>query len=262
MLFRNRHLKALDRPLVFITGAPRSGTSMLTKIVDAHPDIAVLMENIFQNRRRHWTKAEFWYSNTRLAEVVGQTFNKLQTPIVGNKVCTPDVWSADDIAMFCQLFSEFYILFIVRDPIAVAASRYRREDYAAAFTEMARQRCLLNFESRLLTYLSSWRQSIEAYWALRDAYFDRVMIVYYDDFVENFNRGVDRIFSFLPLDRTPEIDIWDSLPHHDSQGVLKLNLKYRDRPVNSFSKIATPFKKDDVRALLGIHYDLWKRHSL
>lgn len=52
----------LDKPLIFITGAPRSGTSMITKVIGAHPDTAILMENIFGNRRRHWTKAEFWNS--------------------------------------------------------------------------------------------------------------------------------------------------------------------------------------------------------
>ena len=49
-----------NKPLIFITGAPRSGTSLITKIIDAHPDVAVLMENIFENRLRQWTRADFW----------------------------------------------------------------------------------------------------------------------------------------------------------------------------------------------------------
>ena len=34
-------------PLVFVVGCPRSGTTLLQRIGDAHPDIAVIFE-------RHW----------------------------------------------------------------------------------------------------------------------------------------------------------------------------------------------------------------
>ena len=82
----------MNRMGVFVTGAPRSGTSMLTKVIDAHPDVAILMENIFQNRRRHWIKADFWNSPHTLKEEVSKVFSKLNEPVIGNKVCTPDVW--------------------------------------------------------------------------------------------------------------------------------------------------------------------------
>jgi hypothetical protein len=29
---------------IFISGCPRSGTSLLTKIIDSHPDISILMD--------------------------------------------------------------------------------------------------------------------------------------------------------------------------------------------------------------------------
>ena len=37
-------------PYVFIVGCPRSGTTLLQRVVDAHPDIAIIFET-------HWIRA-------------------------------------------------------------------------------------------------------------------------------------------------------------------------------------------------------------
>ena len=93
-----------EKPFVFITGAPRSGTSVLIKIIDAHPDIAILMENTFGNRRRHWKRVDYWNSSTHLKKEVGKIYSKFNESVIGNKVCTPDVWFVEDIHFFCKLF--------------------------------------------------------------------------------------------------------------------------------------------------------------
>lgn len=258
----------MDRKGIFITGAPRSGTSMITKVIDAHPDVAILMENIFQNRRRHWNKATFWNSQQTLKEEVCNVFSKLNEPVIGNKVCTPDVWSADDILQFCHLFQDFKIVFVLRDPVQVALSRFRREDYAEEFNGIARENILLDFRSRFLTYTSSWRQSVETYWRLRDGYPERVCLVYYEDFCQNFEDEVKKLFTFLNLPFREEILNWHQYPHHDFKGDLISDLKYKDKPVgienNKGDNIPIEAKEQLNVAInsIDIHYSLWKKRIM
>lgn len=223
--------EALKKRLIFITGAPRSVTLMLAKVVDAHPDIAVLMENIFGNRRRHCLRADFWESCKKLRKEVAKTYAKLDKPIVGNKVCSPDVWSADDIHRFCGLVLDFQIIFVVRDPIHVALSRFKRENFLTEFNNKARQNILLDFRTQFLTYSPSWRPSIETYWKLRDGHGDRTYIVYYEDFCHNFDRHTEYLCHFLRIPFSEDMLNWYRLPHHNAYGHLQRDIKYPDAPV-------------------------------
>lgn len=258
----------MDRMGVFVTGAPRSGTSMITKVIDAHPDVAILMENIFQNRRRHWSKAAFWNSPQTLKKETDSVFAKLKEPVIGNKVCTPDVWSADDILLFCRLFKDFKIVFILRDPVQVALSRFRREDYAKEFNEMSRKNILLDFLSRPMTYASSWRQSVENYWRLRDGYPEQIYLIYYEEFCRDFEAEARKLFTFLGLPFCEEILSWCQYPHHDSDGNLVNDLKYSDQPVkiktNSDETIAPALKEQVNAAINSIQtlYDLWEKRLI
>ncbi len=255
-----------DKPFIFITGAPRSGTSMLTKIIDAHPDIAILMENIFGNRRRHWQRADFWNSPRSLRREVEKVYAKLDKPVIGNKVATPDVWDADDIIRFCNLFENFKIIFIVRDPKSVALSRFRREpaDFFEVFNRAARENILLDFRSRFHAYISSWRQSVENYWKLRDARGDHIMLIYYEDFCRDFESQSRSVFHFLKIDFTEAVLRWFELPHHDSEGRLVKDLKYKDREVyvNPPQDVEIPDDLNKAMEQIRWQYRLWESREL
>ncbi len=254
-----------DKPCIFVTGAPRSGTSLLAKVIDAHPDTAILMENIFGNRRRHWQRADFWDSPPRLKQEVEKAFAAIAEPILGNKVVTPDVWDAGDIVRFCRLFKEFRVVFIVRDPAAVALSRRRREpeDFFKVFNEEARNNILLDFSCRFRTYVSSWRQSVENYWRLKDGFGDRVCLVYYDDLCRRFESEVRRVFAFLEIPFAERVLAWHELPHHKADGSLGRDVKYQDQEIRPPADIgACPAELEDALALIRWQRDLWKQRRL
>ena len=256
------------KDFIFITGAPRSGTSMITKVIDSHPDIAILMENIFCNRRRHWIRASFWNSKNSLRRKADKVFSRLKEPVIGNKVCTPDVWSADDICLFCSLFKTVKIIFVIRDPSQVALSRYYRENYLKEFSANAKNYILLNFASQFLTYTSSWRQSVENYWRLRDKYKSQIYLVYYEDFCHNFELEIEKLFTFLSLPISKDIFTWYKQPHHDSNGNLVKNLKYSDNPVklkvNDIDRLPTYLRTEfnDAIESINIFHDLWSKRML
>ncbi|MCU0287583.1 MAG: sulfotransferase [Acidobacteria bacterium] len=259
-------MNSLNKPLIFITGAPRSGTSLVTKVIDAHPDIAILMENIFGNRRRHWQREAFWQSTEALRCEVAKVYARLNEPVVGNKVVIPDVWDAGDILQFCRLFNRFKIIFMARDPRAAALSRLKREpaDFFEVFSPTARDNILLDFRDRFHTYISSWRQSIENFWKLRDGLGeDKIKIVYYEDFCRDFENQVRDIFTFLDIPFSNNILKWYEFSHHNAAGELVHDLKYPD------SEIFLPGNDETYppgleKAVNGItwQYDLWKKRRL
>jgi hypothetical protein len=258
-------MNGLKKELLFITGAPRSGTSLLAKIIDAHPDIAILMENIFGNRRRHWQRADFWQSSDKLQKEVGKVYAKLKEPVVGNKVITPDVWDAGDILQFCRLFDSFKILYIVRNPKTAALSRLRREpaDFFEVFSPEARDNILLDFRGRFHTYFSSWRQSIENFWKLRDGLGEGIQAVYYEDICRDFDIQARQIFSFLEIPFSDQVLRWHELPHHNANGELVYDLKYEDREIFVAPEIeAYPDELEEAFPAIHWHYELWKKRKL
>jgi hypothetical protein len=254
-----------EKPFVFITGAPRSGTSLVTKIIDAHPDTAILMENIFGNRRRHWQRPEFWDSPRSLGREVEKAYAGFPEPIIGNKVATPDVWDSGDIARFCMLFKNFHIVFLVREPAAVALSRLRREpeDFLKVFSEEARKNMLIDFRSRFHAYVSSWRQSVENYWRLKDGFKDRVHLVYYEDLCQGFESRVRDIFAFLGIPFASQVLSWHEMPHHNADGELARDLKYTDREIFRPQVMdACPDELHEALTAIQWQYDLWKQRRL
>lgn len=260
--------KVLNRRMIFVTGAPRSGTSMITKVIDAAPDTAILMENNFGNRRRHWMRVPDWESYSRLRKLVTATYAALNEQTLGNKICTPDVWSADDISMFCGLFSQTDIVFAVRDPLQVCLSRYKREDFESEFTPRAREYLGLDFKNRFTVYTSSWQKSLEAYYQLRDEFKGRVHLLYYEDFCSDFEAQAKSLFGQLRLELNDNVLDWRNRKHHDQFGNLVANLKYEDGPVrarvNSEESLLGTEKSELARALetIGPNVERWKQRTL
>lgn len=268
MLTAEINSNPLQKNMVFITGAPRSGTSMLTKVLDAHKDIAILMENNFGNRRRHWLKSNDWDSHNSLSRKVCSVYESLKEPVIGNKICTPDVWWKEDILQFCALFGNYRIIFMIRDPANVARSRYFREDYSTEFNKEARQKILLDFSNQFLTYTSSWRQSIDVYRQLSSICKSNITLVYYEDFINSFESECRRLTDFLELPFDDEMLRWNDVPHHDRNGVLKRNLKYTDVSVDKYVKINKEIPEsqrdqfDQALASIDDYIRLWQSRSL
>jgi len=256
-------MNKIDKPYIFITGAPRSGTSMLTKVIDAHPDIGIFMENIFGLRRRHWQFPEFWNSEEELFKIVQSEYAKLKEPIVGNKVCTPDVWNTDEILKMASFFSSTKVVFIVRDPIDVIKSRLKRDD-ETEYNDLAKNYLCLDWKEKNFTSLSSWRQSIEVYWKLKEYYQNNIYLIYYDDFVVSFKEEVMKLFKFLNVNFHDNIIAWHEQEHYDAKGRLKKDLKYKDEKVKTVRSQEEIKLETNLLEYLNnlVHYNLWKKREL
>jgi hypothetical protein len=155
--------------------------------------------------------------------------------IQGNKVCSPDVWSLEDILTFCNLYKFYDIIWIVRNPIDNLISRYYRETSDHYYIE-AQKYLPLNYDSSYDCWASSWAISIENYRRLARHNKNHVHLVYYDDLVNDQNEIIKDLFKSLNIVWHKNIDNWFNLPHTDSKGRLKKDLKYKDQPIQRTSR--------------------------
>ena len=253
----------INKKFIFITGVPRSGTSLITKVIDSHPDVAILMENIMGNRRRHWTRAQFWENDKELSMALIDLYKNLNEPVIGNKVIIQDVWSAEDVHRVCSSFQDSRIIYVVRNPLSNALSRAEREK-KGHYNEVARKNLLIYFGSKFETFLSSWFNSLLEFYRLKDTYRDKLYLIYYDDFILNFETQVQKLFSFLDIRFNNQILEWYNIPHHDNVGNSVIDLKYKDRNIYSDPRnnIDLPKELLDATKQYNFWIDLWKNRKL
>jgi len=158
------------------------------------------------------------------------------------------------------MFREVKILFVLRDPVAVAMSRYKREVWDDIYNDIAKRKLMLNFSNRFAVYVSSWVHSIANYYVLRNLFVGDVHLLYYDDIVKNFEKDVVGLFQQLGIDYHPDVKNWHNTPHHDQNGDLKFDLKYPDQNVfHRGSSYGDRDMPDELRSVLELNQDLWDR---
>jgi hypothetical protein len=143
-------------------------------------------------------------------------------------------------------------------------SRFRRADYNEKFDESGRNNVLLDFRSRFLTYTSSWRQSVEAYSKLKNAFSEKIYLIYYEDFCSEFESEVRSLSGFLQVPFSKNVLKWHELPHHNAKGELVRNLKYPDSPIFTDLHNQKEIPPELLTAISTIHwqYQCYKKRGL
>ncbi len=221
-----------DRP-VFIAGMPRSGTSLVDRIIDAHPDATgigelPLLERVLARgldrpnlnpigpdvltpaQREQWP---------RIAEQGLRVFDELApgaSRVAGKSLGNPRL-----LGLAASLYPRARIVHVLRDPRDVAISchfgRFRTE--------------AIPYASRLEWVAAAWRDHdrLMAHWrATLDV---PIHVVHYERLVANPEREFPRLIEFLGLD-------WNDrcLAFHESERPLQtLSVDQVARPVHTGS---------------------------
>lgn len=204
----------------FVCGAPKSGTTWLQRILDAHPEVCCSGEGHFitrvsapiaatvtdYNRRLKWEAEQVYEGKPYYGPVTQAEFDDMMRNFILTRLkarAGPGVrWVGDktpnytrDLDMLHQLFPAAKIIHIVRDPRDVAVSRMghnRRAGRTEAFTPGA--------EEHRLTVESGVRLWVEAVTAV-DAFAAKhpglVHEVHYGDLHDDPMATVGRLFDFL-----------------------------------------------------------------
>lgn len=216
--------------LIFVGGAPRSGTTLVQRVLAAHsmvyggPEFDLIPE-IVRLRNQFINKVESGRISTYLdKDGVDNAFRKFLLAIFHKKIReTGKVYFSEktpaNLEVFPELleiFPDALFIYVMRDPRAIVASllevgnRYRKDDkLSPVFTRSAR---------RAIDYINHL-------WAKGGSVLsksNKVFLVYYEDIVSNAYSTIEGLANFIGLpfeEGTISIQDkeWD-LPHNISSG--------------------------------------------
>lgn len=150
-------------PLIFIGGMPRSGTTLLRVLLDAHPDIRCgeetrVIPRILSNRQS-WLKAPF---ESKRLEEAGITTDVLDSAIRSfileiivrhgkraSRLCNKDPFTIRSATYLQYLFPNSKFIFMIRDGRAVVHSIISRKVTISGFDLKDYRDCLIKWNTAM-----------------------------------------------------------------------------------------------------------------
>ncbi|XP_049867186.1 protein-tyrosine sulfotransferase [Pectinophora gossypiella] len=228
-----------DLPLIFIGGVPRSGTTLMRAMLDAHPDVRCGQETRVVPRilqmRQHWTRSQ--KESVRL-EQAGVSKTVLDNAIAAfclevivrhgepaNRLCNKDPLVLKMGTYVLELFPNAKFLFMVRDGRATVHSIITRKVTITGFDLTSYRQCL-----------GKWNHAAELmYQQCKALGPERCLLVRYEALVLAPAATMRRVLAFLDVP-------WnDAVLHHERyinqpNGVALSNVERSSdqvvRPVN------------------------------
>ncbi|XP_011293541.2 protein-tyrosine sulfotransferase isoform X1 [Musca domestica] len=202
-----------DMPLIFIGGVPRSGTTLMRAMLDAHPDVRCGQETRVIPRilqlRSHWLKSE--KESLRLVEagitkeVMNSAIAQFCLEIIAKhgdpapRLCNKDPLTLKMGTYVIELFPNAKFLFMVRDGRATVHSIISRKVTITGFDLTSYRQCM-----------QKWNHAIEVmHDQCKEIGKERCMMVYYEQLVLHPEEWMRKILEFLDVP-------WnDSVLHHE-----------------------------------------------
>ena len=200
-------------PLIFIGGVPRSGTTLMRVMLDAHPEVRCGAETRVIPRllgmRAHWARsAREWRRLQEAgvsADVVDAAVGAFILEVVARhgepapRLCNKDPFSLKSTADLARIFPGARFLLMLRDGRAVAHSIISRRITISGFNLADYGACLRR-----------WNAAVATMYAQCNAVGpQRCLQVYYEELVLQPSRTMHRVLEFLSL-------TWsDQVLHHE-----------------------------------------------
>ncbi|XP_035436301.1 protein-tyrosine sulfotransferase isoform X1 [Spodoptera frugiperda] len=235
----NAPVEGRELPLIFIGGVPRSGTTLMRAMLDAHPDVRCGQETRVVPRllqmRQHWLRSQ---KETVRLEQAGVSKAVLDNAIaafcleviVRHGDTAPRLCNKDPLVLkmgtyVLELFPNAKFLFMVRDGRATVHSIITRKVTITGFDLTSYRQCL-----------TKWNHAVELmYQQCKSMGADKCLMVRYEALVLRPAATMRRVLDFLQLP-------WhDAVLHHEQyinqpNGVALSNVERSSdqvvRPVN------------------------------
>ncbi|CAH0772707.1 unnamed protein product [Bemisia tabaci] len=267
MMPRENYMNAADKkvfrydrymPLIFIGGVPRSGTTLMRAMLDAHPDVRCGQETRVIPRilqmRQHWVKSPKEVTRLEEAGVTSQVINSAIAAFCleviahhgepAARLCNKDPLTLKSADYLSELFPEAKFIFMVRDGRATVHSIISRKVTITGFDLTNYRQCM-----------KKWNDAISImYEKCLSVGKSRCMLVYYEQLVLHPEDWLHRILNFLDLP-------WNaSVLHHEEMinkpGGVSLSKTERSsdqviKPVNleALTKWVGQFPEDVIKEM-------------
>ena len=220
---------------IFVVGFPRSGTTMLEQMLDAHPDMRSMDEQPFVQRMIERMQAaglrypqDLGSVDARLCEDMRRTYNECVANVVqlkpGQRLVDKNPLTMLRLPLLRRVFPNARIIFVQRHPCDVLLSCYMQHFNAPAFTVLC----------------STLERLARGYAKAMDFWMDQVQILQpciyvwrYEAAIEDFENEVQLLAGHL--------DLKDSQPLHDFSAHARAK-GYIGTP--SYAQVTNPLYKN------------------
>ena len=264
--------------LIFIGGAPRSGTTLVQNILDSHPDICggpefLLLKEIINLRRKiHLNiKREFFAdlcsydeADSRICSLIEKFF----LPLANQNNCSfYSEKTPENILIFSELielFSASHFIYVVRDPRAVVSSLLQ-VGKRAKMKEINRAKYIRNLQAAIV----HTKHCLEVgFGSVRNTP-EKVLVLGYENLVINPDNETKKICDFLGIEWSKQMLNPSKFEHIGQKAITKDEIWYdqkmynRNPDVNEINKwkilltskqkmrIFLAFRKNDELKKLG-----------
>lgn len=202
-----------DMPLIFIGGMPRSGTTLLRVLLDAHPDIRCGEETRVIPRilgiKQQWTKSNIESKRLQAAGITTDVLDAAVSSFIleviarhgepAPRLCNKDPFTLRSAVYLHSIFPNAKYIFMIRDGRAVVHSVIIRKVTISGFDLTDYRQCM-----------QKWNAAMQAmYNQCRQLGLEYCLPVYYEQLVLHPKPWMEKILKFLDVP-------WnDSVMHHD-----------------------------------------------
>jgi len=246
------------KPL-FLIGAPRSGTTLLTRILNAHPELLLTNEtaiflqlNEMVSKSRIGVKAGILYGkqhhtlwadhlNEQVLALVDRYYSKIAT-IEGKKELKYWGEKHPHLNRCLEFIAEHYpnarFIYVVRDP----------RDSACSISEMNK--------TEIQKTLKNWGKFTQRYeHFLATLTPKNVIVVRYEDVVANYEGETERVLDWLGLDMHPNVKKYirknKNVDSHKVEALVRVKHNFAEKSVGRWKKELTEDEKNYASHLLG-----------
>jgi len=204
-----------NSPIIFIGGVPRSGTTLMRAMLDAHPEVRCgeetrVVPRILQMRSK-WMKSEKESMRLEEAGLTGDVLDSAISAFVlevvarhgeaSPRLCNKDPFTLKSGAYLKRLFPKSKFLFMVRDGRATVHSIITRKVTITGFDLKSYRQSLTKWNGAI----SAMNDQCEELGK------DHCLPVYYEQLILHPRKWLEKILKFLELDWTEDV------MHHEKQ---------------------------------------------
>ncbi|XP_078535593.1 protein-tyrosine sulfotransferase 1 isoform X2 [Lissotriton helveticus] len=237
-----------DMPLVFIGGVPRSGTTLMRAMLDAHPDIRCGEETRVIPRilavKQMWARSS--KEKVRLDEagvtdeVLDSAMQAFLLEIIVKHgdpapyLCNKDPFALKSLAYLAKIFPNAKFLLMVRDGRASVHSMISRKVTIAGFDLTSYRDCL-----------SKWNRAIETmYSQCMEVGYKRCMLVHYEQLVLHPEQWMRTLLKFLDIP-------WDDAVLHHEEMIGKAGGVSLSKVERSTDQVIKPVNVEALSKWVG-----------
>ena len=199
----SKKIDSSEKPIIFVGGVPRSGTTLMRVMFDSHPDISCGKETRIIPRiisiRKSWKNSKFENERLNMAgmtdDIIDSAIGAFVYQVIAKHgqnakhLCNKDPLVFQHLSYVKQIFPKAKFILMIRDGRAVAHSIISRNVFVFGFNSTSYRDCL-----------SKWSSLVKRMYKMCiEIGPNSCMPVFYEKLILNPEKTMKSVFNFLNI---------------------------------------------------------------